>query len=407
MAASKVIGSGRDDIRKQVTPRERTKTALRHEEPDRVPVDFAATPEVWTKLIKHIEPDTGPIGSSEFFEPAREAVLRHLEIDCRVLSYDMFCSPPEAVLRKDSVTDWWCTLSRSTPNRMWRQRNEDGTLRDIWGTHSRIVANPFGSYEEFASWPLSQADTVEDLKVHPWPKPDWWDFAPIPAVLDQLDAHKEYHIRFRIGSVFEIAWQLRGMERFLTDLALDPAIPLYIMDRLTEAYVENTRRVLELAGERVDILYFYDDVSTEISLMISKRMWQEHIRPRHVQLTQLAHAYGKPVMYHCDGAIAPLIPDLIDMGVDVLNPIQPDAKGMDIQILKQEFGDRLAFHGGLDIRNVLPHGTPEEVAAEVRRCVGLLGENGGYILCSAHHIQPDTPVENVLAMHEPGLRYRA
>jgi uroporphyrinogen decarboxylase len=112
-------------------------------------------------------------------------------------------------------------------------------------------------------------------------------------------------------------------------------------------------------------------------------------------------------MYHCDGAVYPLIPDLIDLGVDVLNPIQPGARGMDPRRLKDEFGDRLAFHGGIDIAGVLPGGTPAEVAAEVRARVDVLGRGGGYILCGSHHVQPGTPVENVLAMLDPALRYRS
>jgi uroporphyrinogen decarboxylase len=400
-----IANSVTDDSSPAPTPRARVRAALRHEQPDRVPVDFAATPEVWAKLIKSIQPDTSSIGPSAYFEPAREAVLRHLQVDCRVLSYDMFCNPPGSALNGGSVVDWWSTLNRSTPNRMWRQRNGDGTFNDIWGTHSRVVDNPYGSYEEFASWPLGEANTVEQLRDHPWPEPDWWDFSPLPDIIEHLGAHDTYHFRFRVGSVFEIAWQLRGMERFLMDLATDPSLPVYIMDRLTEVYLENTRRVLDLAGDQVDVVYFYDDVSTQESLMMSKRMWRRCVRPYHVKLADLAHAYGKLVMYHCDGAVYPLIPELIDLGVDILNPVQPDAKGMDLASLKRDFGDQLSFHGGVDIRNVLPHGTPEEVAAAVRECVGLLGPNGGYILCSAHHIQPDTPVENVLAMHELDLRY--
>jgi uroporphyrinogen decarboxylase len=121
---------------------------------------------------------------------------------------------------------------------------------------------------------------------------------------------------------------------------------------------------------------------------------------------ELAHARGVKVMYHCDGAIYPLIPELIDLGIDLLNPIQPDAKNMDGRRLKAEFGDRLAFHGGIDINATLPRGTAAEVEAEVRDRVQTLGRGGGYILCSSHHIQPDTPVENVLAMYQTHLRYR-
>jgi uroporphyrinogen decarboxylase len=111
-------------------------------------------------------------------------------------------------------------------------------------------------------------------------------------------------------------------------------------------------------------------------------------------------------MYHCDGAIYPLIDELIELGVDLLNPIQPDAKGMEAQRLKDEFGERLSFHGGVDILRILPQGTPDEVRDEVRRLVDTLGRDGGYVLCSSHHMQPDTPVENILAMYEVPLRYR-
>jgi uroporphyrinogen decarboxylase len=191
------------------------------------------------------------------------------------------------------------------------------------------------------------------------------------------------------------------------DMAVEPRIPQYLMDRLTDLYVENTRRVLDLAGDRLDMLYFYDDVATQKSLMMSKEMWHAFIRPCHARLVEVARAYGKPVMYHSDGAVYPLIPDLIDLGIAVLNPIQADAKGMAPERLKQEFGERLTFHGGIDIVQTLPRGSVDDVRAEVRERVRVLGERGGYILCSSHHIQSDTPLENVLAMYGLDLRYRA
>jgi uroporphyrinogen decarboxylase len=390
----------------QITPRDRVAQTLRHAEPDRVPTDFLATPEVWKKLVEHLQLEPAATSLAEYMDPAREAILRHFEIDCRVLSYDMFCRPPQSRFEPGAVVDWWGTQNRSTPNRMWRQRLPDGSFRDIWGTHGKIVYNQFGAYEEFASWPLSNATGVDDLKQHPWPEPDWWDFSPLPEIIRQLDSHQPYSLRFRVGSVFEIAWQLRGMQEFLLDLGLNPEIPQYIMSRLGEVYVENTRRVLDLVGHRLDLIYFYDDVATQNSLMISPDMWRDYVRPHHARLVELAHARGVKVMYHCDGAIYPLIPELIELGIDLLNPIQPDAKNMDGRRLKREFGDRLAFHGGIDINHTLPQGTPDEVRAEVRDRVQNLGRGGGYVMASSHHIQPDTPLENVLAMYELGLRYR-
>ncbi|MCG3212708.1 MAG: hypothetical protein FOGNACKC_06400 [Anaerolineae bacterium] len=388
-----------------LTPRERVKTALRHQTPDRVPVDFLATLEIWEKLVAKIQPDVAAVGPSELFDPRYEAILRHFEVDCRVISYDQFYQPPSSVLLPGANVEWWNVLSRSTPSRMWRQLLPDGSARDIWGHQIRVVNNPTGGYEEYAAWPLADAQSVAELSRHPWPEPDWWDFKPMLDLINQLDAHQEYHLRFRIGSVFEIAWQLRGMQEFLMDLAINPEIPLYIMDRLTDIYVENTRRVLELAGDRLDMVYFYDDVATQQSLMISKAMWEELIRPRHQRLIDVAKSFGVPVMYHCDGALAPLLPALIEMGVDMLNPVQADAKGMEPEMLKREFGDRLSFHGGIDIIKTLPHGTMDEVKAEVAERIRVLGQNGGYVLASSHHIQSDTPLENVFAMYDLANRY--
>lgn len=390
-----------------ITPRERVKTSLRHIEPDRTPMDFLATMEIWDRLITHLKLDTSGIPDGEFYEAGREALLRHFEVDCRVLSYDMFCTPPESLIKPGSVVDWWVSMNRSTPNRMWRQSNPDETFNDIWSTHSYRMETAVGSYEGFKTWPLSQATTVDELKNHPWPNPDWWDFSPLPGIMKRMDEHEQYHIRFRIGSVFEIGWQLRGLQEFMMDLVENPAIPMYIMDRLTDIYVENLRRVLEVAGDRLDMVYFYDDVATQNSLMVSKKMWNQFVRPHHARLIELAHKYGKPVMYHTDGSVYQIIPEFIEMGVDLLNPLQPDAKNMDLQKIKDEFGDKICFHGGVDIMRTLPKGKPEQVQAEVRNRVNILGKNGGYILCSSHHIQPDTPIENVIAMYDPQLRHLA
>ncbi|MCK6629940.1 MAG: cobalamin-dependent protein [Anaerolineae bacterium] len=392
-------GSGR------ITPRARVNTALNHQQPDRAPVDFLATPEIWARLIEHLKIPARPATDSDFYDPTWETVLQHFEIDCRVISYDQFYQPPDSVLHPGAKVDWWDALSRSTPNRMWRQRLPNGDWYDIWGHHIRIVKNPTGAYEEFATWPLKTATSLDDLKNYAWPNPDWWDFSPLPAVIQKLDAHDQYHLRFRIGSIFEIAWQLRGLQEFLMDLVTTPSIPLYIMDRLTDVYVENTRRVLELAGDRLDMVYFYDDVATQNSLMISRDMWRNYIRPRHARLIEVAKSFGLKVMYHCDGAIYPLVPELLDLGVDVLNPVQADAKGMEPPRLKAEFGDRLCFHGGIDIIKTLPRGTVEDVRNEVKERIQVLGQQGGYVLASSHHIQSDTPLENVLAMYDLALRY--
>ncbi|HEX2908788.1 MAG TPA: hypothetical protein VHO69_18095 [Phototrophicaceae bacterium] len=263
-----------------ISSRQRVQMALNHQEPDRVPVDFMATPAVWAKLTEHFEVETITLSRPDYFQPEREAVLRELQIDCRVLSYDMFCQPPEALLKPEATVDWWGARQRSTPARMWRQRTLKGEWYDIWGHHSRLVRAAGGPYEEFASWPLADAETVTDLHNFPWPQPEWWDFSGLPDLVRQLERGGEYHLRFRIGSVFETAWQLRGMQQLLMDFALDPAIPLYIMDRVTEVLEENLRRVLELVGGRLDMVYFYDDVATLILFWYSHTAWVNRVQCR-------------------------------------------------------------------------------------------------------------------------------
>ena len=148
------------------------------------------------------------------------------------------------------------------------------------------------------------------------------------------------------------------------------------------------------------MLYFYDDVGSNLSLLISKKMWRTFIRPCHEKLIAVAKQRGKQVMYHTDGAVRPLIPDLIEMGVDVLNPIQPGTAGMDPTELKRDFGARLCFHGGVDIVGLLPKGSPAEVREAARRLARDLGQDGGYIMAGSHHIQCDTPLDNVFALYE-------
>jgi uroporphyrinogen decarboxylase len=389
----------------ELTSRQRVKTSLLHQSPDRVPVDFLATPEVWEKLIQYFKIEAQAPGSADFYESAREAVLRELKIDCRVLSYDMFYAPPPEVIRPGAVVDWWVSSNRSTPNRMWSQRLSNGEFLDIWGRHSRAVANEFGSYEEYVSSPLAEMQTLEDLRGYSWPQPDWWDYSLLPSLLAKIDAEQQYHLRYRAGSIFEVAWQLRGMENFLMDLVDRPSFAEYIMDAICDVTLANLQKVLEVSGDRMDAIYFYDDVATQNSLMVSKRTWKRSIQPRHQRLVDLAKKYGKSVMYHCDGALTPLLPDLIEMGVDIINPIQLDSLGLDAPALKEKFGSRLTFHGGMDIVRTLRTGSPSEVVREARQLISSLGQNGGYVLASSHHIQPDTPIENILALYDLGLRF--
>jgi len=157
--------------------------------------------------------------------------------------------------------------------------------------------------------------------------------------------------------------------------------------------------VLEMASDKIDIVYFYDDVASQRGLLISPEMYEKYVQPHHQRIIDIAGKYNKPVMMHCCGSAYRMIDRFIDMGLSILNPIQPNAKDMEPERLAAEFGGRIVFHGGIGIQEFLPTASPSEVREKVQYLSELLGAEGGYIMASAHHIQSDTPLENVLAMY--------
>lgn len=346
-----------------LSPWERVEAALAHCEPDRVPFDFWAVPEVWNKLRAALDAGDGE-------------VLRLLGIDCRMVT-------PRYVGSK----------AHTLP---------DGTVIDAWGTHRRSVTNEFSTYEEYASHPLAEAETALDVLNWDWASPDDWDVSDIQAQCERWNAETRHHLRYEVGGIFEWSWALRGFERFLLDLVDKPDVACAIMDRFTDIYIENTLRVIDAAGGRLDMVYTYDDVGMQRGLLLSPRMWRTYILPRHQRLNAAIRAARYPVkiMYHSCGAIYPLIGPFVDeMGIDVLNPLQPRAAGMDMARIKAEFGGRLSFHGGIDIQHTLPLGSPSDVWQEVRERCAVLGRGGGYVCTSAHYLQADTPLENIVALY--------
>ncbi|MDZ7724239.1 MAG: uroporphyrinogen decarboxylase family protein [candidate division KSB1 bacterium] len=365
--------------------KDRVNQAINHRRPDRMPKDFAAVPEVWQKLGEY------------FSTQDRKVILEKLGVDCRIVYYDNFCHHPD--VDQTSVVDMTASQERSSLSGMWRKMEPDGSNRDIWGAHRKKVKTPFGELDEFASYPLQNAQSVDDLKTYKWPEPDWWDFSTLNAYIDDLNDHAIYNIRYRLGSFFETAWSLYGFEKFQLDLMLNPDMVRYVLDRIAVVHLENLKRVLDTAGNKIDIVYFYDDVASQQSLLIGPDLYMEFIQPYHQKVIDIASQYNKPTMMHCCGSIYPLIESFVDMGLKILNPIQPSARDMHPEKLAKEFGGRISFHGGIDVQQFLPRATPEQVKDKVEKTASLLGEHGGYILAGSHHLQADTPVENILAMY--------
>ncbi|HPG38074.1 MAG TPA: uroporphyrinogen decarboxylase family protein [bacterium] len=364
--------------------KDRVNNAIHYQKPDRTPRDFAAVPEIWQKLAEYFGTDD------------RKEILKKLDVDCRIVYYDNFCHNPQV---DESQVNLKSSQERASLSGMWRKIEPDGSSRDIWGAHRKRVQTPFGFLDEFASFPLETASSIDDLKKYHWPEPDWWDFSHLRDYINDLNDTALYNIRWRVGSFFETAWSLYNFEKFQLDLAMNPDMVVYVMERIAEVHYENLRRVLDIAEDLIDIVYFYDDVASQENLLISPAMYQEYIQPFHKKLIDIAAKYNKPVMMHCCGSIYTLIPTLIDMGLKILNPVQPSARNMNPERLAKEFGGQLAFHGGIDVQQFLPHASPQQVKENVQYIANVLGKNGGYIMAGSHHLQADIPLDNVLAMY--------
>jgi uroporphyrinogen decarboxylase len=193
---------------------------------------------------------------------------------------------------------------------------------------------------------------------------------------------------------------MRGLANFLEDLVLRPDFAHAILKRVCQFNCECTRRLLQAAKGKIHLIYTFDDLGTQKGPMVNPEILRKLLFPLHRKHNAIIHELGARVIFHSCGSVFPLIDDFIDMGVDILNALQPLAKDMEPRRLKERFGSRLSFSGGIDIQRLLPFGTADEVRKSVEETIAILNEGGGYILESAHAMQADTPAENIVAMYE-------
>lgn len=350
----------------ELTPRERVRLALAHQETDRVPVDFLATPETWTKLMSYVK------------LPTQESVMQYLGVDVRHPRLD-YVGPP-------------------------LPHFADGSYTDVWGLTWSPVPHHGGVYYEVTGRPLAAVQDASELKDYPWPKPDWWDVDSVAAHIRAWDQDREYAICLDDfgdpGGFYEIANYMRGMEQFLMDMALNPDLAFEIIRHVTDVFMALAEKALATLGDRVDLIWTSDDIAHQHGLMMSLPMWRQLIFPHHERFNRRVHELGGRIMYHSCGSVADAIPGLIDMGIDVLDVLQFSADNMRPEHLKGTYGERLCFHGGADVQQLLPHSTPEEVRATMHHLIQVLGKGGGFILSPSHAIQIDTPPANILAIYK-------
>lgn len=368
-----------------MSPRERVLTALDHSQPDVAPCDYFATPEIQSALESHfgLEADAaGPaalsVTSSKL--PGKNRVAERLGCDVR------YVNPPYTGPELPRFDD------RSTVN--------------IWGIRRRPMPNEYGEYAEPVGTPYAEWTTVEDAARWPWPSADWFDYEALPAMCDEFADHAIAAGDFSVQDFINGVAFGRGVEQVLIDIALEDPVFLYIMEKRHRFYMEHVERVLESAGGRIDILLCGDDFGTQKGPLISPATFDRLFAARKRELFDLVHSFGAKISHHCCGSSRALISRFIDCGMDALQTIQPRAAGMSPYEIKAEHRGRIALHGAVDVQGWLQAATPAEIEAEVDRLLDEVGSGGGFILAPCHHIQPDTPIENALAVYRAVARRR-
>jgi len=352
-----------------VNSRERVLMSLNHQEPDRCPINLRATDAVIDAMCKHYNKD--------YYE-----LLQHLNVDFREVFPDYIGSPLKKL--------------------------DNGTQLDIWGVGRREVITET-SRDVFVNYsPLSNANTVSEVRGHNWPSVDLFDFSQMESKCDRFEGyaistpgiHAEgYH------GVFHLLTYLFGMEKAMMDLALNEEVALEAIKHVSKFLLDYYEKMLQQANGKIDFVFYKDDFGSQNSLLISRDMFIKFFGPSLKQLIELTNSYGATLILHSCGSVMQLIPDFIDLGVKVLDPIQTSAKDMHITTLKEKFGSELTFHGAIDTQVVLPQSSPSEIKEIVKSTIDILGKGGGYFFSPSHRIQQDTPLENIIAMYETANEY--
>ena len=278
-----------------------------------------------------------------------------------------------------------------------------GDLFKVFNYHEKITENEFGPAYAMGD-PCFGADdypTLKELEEFPWPEAGWFDFSNIrPRIEEWAD---EFAIMASGASVFQHPTLFRGIEQMLIEMAAEPKLTGFILDKVTDFYRDYFGCIFEEAGDLIDIFRLADDIGGQSGLIVSTGMLETFLGERVRKCAALAHKYDIKLLFHSDGNILDAIPSLISWGVDIIDPVQPEVPEMNHGNLKREFGGDVCFSGGVGAQEILPRGTVGDVVVETRRAIDQLGAGGGYILSPGHpSLQLDVPPENIVAMFETG-----
>ena len=354
-----------------MTSKERVRTTLANEEPDRVPVNYSANAGVDRRLKGHFG-----------IEPDDDDGLRHvLGVDFR------------------GVGAPYCGA------KLYEDIPERGVKVDDWGIHRRWVEHGSGGYWDYCDFPLRDADE-ETVAGWSMPSPDDHDYS---GVREACERCREYGVHVGgagLGCIINTAGFFRGMEQVFVDLALDETAGLLLIDRFLEIQLEVTRRTLEAAPkDGVDFMWMGEDLGTQDTPLISMELFRKHILPRHKPFFDLASAYDLPVMLHTCGSSSWAYEEYIKLGLKAVDTLQPEANDMAPAYLKQKFGGRLAFHGCISTAGPVASGTAQETTDYCRRTLEIMMPGGGYCFAPTHSLQDNSPTENVVAMYDAVREY--
>ncbi len=378
--------------------RERVLAALNHEEPDRTPLDLGGWVTsmhkiAYENLVNYLrkgtqEPDKFPTKYRlkdwiQQLPDIDESVLSRLGIDTRYVRP----GSPQG--------DSW---------KLDRWEDEDYYyVTDGWGVTRKKPKNE-GLYYDivFSECPLKDA-TVKDLESYNWPDPE--DPGFLKGVKDKAKEIKNngYAVvaDFNFESWYENCWYMRGYERFYKDMYKNPEFVDALLEKVSDLHVKFLDMILEEVGEHLDVVMQGDDLANQDGPAMSLDMYRKFVKPKQAKVFDLINdKTDAKLFYHCCGSVKELLPELIDIGVDIINPVQVSAKGMDTEKLKREFGEDLTFWGAIDTQKTLPMGSEKEVEEEVKKRVDDLSRDGGYVLTSVHNIQADVPPENIVTMFD-------
>jgi uroporphyrinogen decarboxylase len=342
-----------------MTSRERVLSAIAHEETDRVPIDFWAEDVVWARLMR----DLGL--------PTKRSLLERFHVDLRWTDHK-YVGP-----------------DFSDPRTQIRE--------NMWGERFRVLAD---GTQVASGGALDHAQSFFDIENHHWPSNDW---VRHDHLRDQIRRDEEYAILYGYADIWQRVGMVRGLGNMFVDMIERPDWVDFMTGKLTGFYLEDWTRAMEAADGRIDIFFLISDLGAQNGPLMSLGLFRRFIKPRIEQMADLVHSFGKKLLFHSCGSVRLYIDDFIDAGVDILNPIQPSCAGMNPKELKAAYGNRLCFHGGMDVQTVLPHGTPDEVRAATRQLIQTMKPGGGFILCPSHTLLPDIPIENIEALYEEAL----